>query len=151
VQNATSNRWSLVPDGIGILSIGAQLYLLFRLVVPDDGFQVIWGNMAFVVLVFVALYFWHKEPPMKYFSEPSGWVAAIFVTVLLGALSFGIDMIIGLIKNSKISPIEAGTKVGSPFGFPLTVMLCPGCTMIATAGLLRALLFKPSAAFSVQR
>ena len=55
-------------------------------------------------------------------------------------------MHIGLIDNPKLTPIEAGTKVGSPFGFALTVMLCPGFTMLAISGLARALLLGLAAA-----
>jgi len=88
---------------------------------------------------------WHKEPPVKHLSEPSEWAMAIVVSVVMGGVSFGIDMLIGLINNPKLSPIEAGTKVGSPFGFPLTLMLCPGFTMLAIAGLLRALMLRGGA------
>lgn len=116
-----------------------------RWLVSDDGSRIIWGNLAYLVLATVALYFWHKEPPAKHITEPSEWAAAIVASVLMGAVSFGIDMIVGLISNPKLSPVEAGTKAGSPFGFPLTVMLCPGFTMIAIAGLLRALLLRTGA------
>jgi len=67
---------------------------------------------------------------------------AVVGSVLMAGVSFGIDMVIGLIENPKLTPIEAGTRAGSPFGFPLTVMLCPGFTMLAIAGLLRALLLR---------
>jgi len=85
------------------------------------------------------------EPPVKYLSAPSLWATAIFASVVVGGVSFGIDMVIGLFNNPKLSPIEAGTKVGSPFGFPLTMMLCPGFTMFAIAGLLRSLLLRSGA------
>lgn len=58
--------------------------------------------------------------------------------VVIGALSFGIDVVVGLINHPKLPPIEAGTKAGSPFGFALTAMICPGFTMLAVAGPLRA-------------
>jgi hypothetical protein len=82
---------------------------------------------------------------VKYLSGPSEWATAIFASVVMGGVSFGIDMVIGLFNNPKLSPIEAGTKVGSPFGFPLTMTLCPGFTMFAIAGLLRSLLLRSGA------
>jgi hypothetical protein len=142
VQNATSNRWSLISDCVGILTIGVQLYLLIRWLVPDDGSRVVLGVLAYIVIAGLALYLWRKEPPVKNLSEPSEWALAIVGSVVLGGVSFGIDMLIGLFNNPKLSPIEAGTHAGSPFGFPLTVMLCPGFTMIAIAGLLRALVLR---------
>jgi hypothetical protein len=148
VQNAASIRWSLISDGVGIVTIGLQLYLLVRWLVPNDGSQVILGVLAFIVLAAFALYLWHKEPPVKNLSGPNEWARAIVVSVVMGGVSFGIDMLIGLFNNPKLSPIEAGTHAGSPFGFPLTVMLCPGFTMLAIAGLLRALLLRIRAAHS---
>ena len=138
VQNADSNRWSVVADAIGMLAIGVQLYLVVRWLVPDDGSRIIVGIVAFIPLTGLALYFWHKEPPVEHLSTPSDWALAILGSVLIGGISFGADMLIGLITNPKLSPIEAGTKAGSPFGFLLTLMLCPGLTMVAIAGLLRA-------------
>jgi hypothetical protein len=148
MQNAVSSRWSLISDGVGMLTIGLQLYLLITWLRPDDDSQVILGTLAYIILVGFALYLWHKEPPMKNLSGPSDWAMAIIVSVVMGGVSFGIDMLIGLFNNPKLSPIEAGTHAGSPFGFPLTVMLCPGFTMVAIAGLLRALLLRSRATHS---
>jgi hypothetical protein len=142
MQNATSNRRSLISDCVGILTIGVQLYLLVRWLVPNDGSRIILGVLTYIVLAGIALYLWHKEPPVKNLFEPSEWATAIVGSVVMGGVSFGIDMLIGLFDNPKLSPIEAGTKAGSPFGFPLTVMLCPGFTMLAIAGLLHALMLR---------
>jgi len=142
MQNATSNGRSFIPDCVGILTIGVQLYLLVRWLVPNDGSRIILGVIAYVVLAGLALYLWHKEPPVKNLFEPSEWAMAIVGSVVMGGVSFGIDMLIGAFNNPKLSPIEAGTKAGSPFGFPLTVALCPGFTMLAIGGLLRALMLR---------
>ena len=120
MQNATSNRRSLISDCVGILTIGVQLYLLVRWLVPNDGSRIILGVLVYIVLAGLALYLWHKEPPVKNLFEPSEWAMAIVGSVVMGGVSFGIDMLIGLFDNPKLSPIEAGTKAGSPFGFPLT-------------------------------
>jgi hypothetical protein len=142
VQNTALDRWSLVPDVIGILIIGIQLYLAVHWLVPANGSRLILYILAYIVFAGVALYVWHKDPPIEHLSEPSEWAMAVVGSVLMAGVSFGIDMVIGLIENPKLTPIEAGTRAGSPFGFPLTVMLCPGFTMLAIAGLLRALLLR---------
>ena len=145
MKNTTSNRWSAVPDVIGLLLIGVQLYWVVRWLVPDDGSRPILGVLAYLVLAGLALYLWHKEPPVEHLSEPGEWAVAILGSVLAGGVSFGIDILVGLIINPQLTPIEAGTKAGSPFGFALTVMLCPGFTMLTIAGLLRAFLLQMGA------
>jgi hypothetical protein len=62
--------------------------------------------------------------------------------VFLGALSFGGDMLVGIINYPGLSPFRAATKVDSPFGFVLTVLLCPGFTVVAVAGFIRALVLR---------
>jgi hypothetical protein len=49
-------------------------------------------------------------------------------------------MLVGSSIHPGVSPIEARTKAGSPFGFILTFFLYPGVTMVAVAGLVRSLL-----------
>jgi hypothetical protein len=150
VQNTTLNRLSLVPDVIGVLMIGIQLYWVVRWLVPADGSRLILYILAYVVLAGIALYVWHKDPPVKRLSAPREWAMAVVGSILVGGASFGIDIVIGLIHKPKLSPIEAGTKAGSPFGFPLTVMLCPGFTMLAIAGLVRVLFLRSGAASTDQ-
>lgn len=146
VQDAASNRRSLISDAVGVLAIGVQLYWVVRWLVPDDGSRLSLSVLAFIVLTGLALYFWHKNPPMEHLSSPGEWALAIPASVLIGAVSFGADVFVGMINNPKLPPIEAGTKAGSPFGFLLTVMICPGFTMLAVAGLLRALLLRSGSA-----
>jgi hypothetical protein len=142
VQNSNANRSSFLCDAIGILIIGVQLYWVLRWPAPNGGSRFILGILAYIVLAALAVYLWHKEPPVEHLSGPGEWAAAILGSVLLGGVSFGIDMLIGLFNYPKLTPIDAGTKAGSPFGFPLTLMFCPGFTMVAIAGLVRALLLQ---------
>jgi len=151
VQTAASNRRLLTSDAVGILVIGIQVYWVVRWLVPDAGSRLTLGILAVSVLTGLALYFWHKEPPMEHLSSPGEWALAIPMSVLIGAVSFGIDVLVGLISNPNLPPIKAGTKAGSPFGFVLTVMICPGFTMLAVAGLLRALVLRTDAAGTSQR
>jgi hypothetical protein len=84
---------------------------------------------------------WHGKEA-KRFSDASDWAGAVFGSILLGALSFGVDILIGTVIHPGMSPIEAGTQAGSPFGFILTIFLCPGVTMVALAGLVRSFLVR---------
>ena len=125
VQTAAYNRRLLTSDAVGILVIGVQVYWVVRWLVPDASSRLTLGILAVGVLTGLALYFWHKEPPMEHLSSPGEWAP-------------------------NLPPIKAGTKAGSPFGFVLTVMICPGFTMLAVAGLLRALLLRTDAAGTSQ-
>ena len=54
-----------------ILIIGIQLYWPVRWLVPADGSRLILYILAYIVLAGVALYVWHKDPPVEHLSEPS--------------------------------------------------------------------------------
>jgi hypothetical protein len=139
VQTPGSNRWILICDAVGLAAVGIQFYLLLVWLVPnEDGSRLIVWILGYILLAGLALYFWHKEPGPNVPTEPNEWAGMIGASIVMGGLSFGIDMLVGLMNHPKLSPIEAGTHAGSPFGFPLTLMICPGFTMIAVAGLLRA-------------
>jgi len=51
-------------------------------------------------------------------------------------------MIVGSINHPGTSPFVAGTKAGSPLGFIFTIFVCPGLTMIATAGFVRSFIIR---------
>ena len=142
VKPSTLNRLSLVPDGIGLIALGVQAFLLLRWLMPDDGSRLPIGIIAFVVLALCALYMWHSEKMTQKISDPGQWAAAVGVSMFLGALSFGCDMLVGIINYPGLSPFRAATKVGSPFGFGLTVLLCPGFTIVAVGGFIRALVLR---------
>ena len=128
-------------DAIGLVLIAAQLTVVFRGLVPDDGTRFLAGILAYGVLVAVALLMWHGKEAER-FSDAYDWVGLFFGSILLGCMSFGIDVLIGSSEYPAISPIKAGTKVGSPFGFILTIFLCPGITMVAVASIARSLLVR---------
>jgi hypothetical protein len=126
-------------DAIGLILIAVELTVLFWWLVPDDGTRFIAGIVAYGVLVGLALAMWHGKEA-KRFSVPYDWARVVVGSILLGALSLGVDMLVGSFIHPGMSPIEAGMKAGSPFGFILTIFLCPGLTVVAVAGLVRSFL-----------
>jgi hypothetical protein len=140
VTNESPTPTLVQADAIGLAVLAVELIPVFHWLVPDDGFRLVEGMIAYGILAAGALYMWHKNEMAGKISAPNAWAAIIGASLLLGALSFGVDMILGSFQNPGLSPIEAGTKVGSPFGFMLTVLLCPGLTMVAVAGLVRSFL-----------
>jgi hypothetical protein len=140
--HSTLNRMSIVPDGIGLLALSIQAYLVFGWSMPDDESRLSAGILAFVLLASCAFYTWHLEKANQKIDDLGGWAGAVGFSVLSGALSFGGDMLVGTVSYPGLSPFEAATKVGSPFGFGLTVILCPGFAMVAIAGFARALVLR---------
>jgi hypothetical protein len=151
VEHSTLNRLSFVPDGIGLIALGVQAYLIFRWLMPADGSRLPIGVLAFAVPTSCALYMWHSEKITQQIYDLGGWAAAVGGSVFLGALSFGCDMLVGIINYPGLSPFRAATKVGSPFGFGLTVLICPGFTMLAVAGCIRSLVLRSDSAKSAAR
>jgi hypothetical protein len=144
MRSATSTISAILPDAFGLAMLGVQIVAIFYFltlnhILSDDGSRLIFGILTYIVLAAVALYMWHGRSFTMKMSRPVEWAAAIGASIFLGALSFGADMLVGLIANPQLSPIEAGTKAGSPFGFALTVMLCPGVTTVTISGFFRAL------------
>jgi uncharacterized membrane protein YkvI len=108
--------------------------------VPDNLTRFLGGILAYTLLAAIALGAWHSRKAWDTLSDPYDWIGAIIGSVLLGGLSFGIDFFVGSITHPDLPPFQAATKVGSPFGFLLTVFLCPGMTTVAVASLFRSLL-----------
>src|SRR5437867_9017125 len=123
--NSPLTAFSVSADAIGLVLIAVQLILVFWWLIPDDGTRLVAGIFAYAVLVAVALVMWHGKEAER-FSDAYDCVGVFFGSILLGSMSFGVDVLIGSSEYPGISPFKAGTKVGSPFGFLLTIFLCPG-------------------------
>lgn len=124
---------------VGLAVIGLLVIVIFRWLVPDDGFRLGWAITAYILLACGAMYLWHTKKTTERISEPSEWIAMVGGSLVMGAISFGIDMMIGSMTHRDLSPIQAAMHAGSPFGFPLTVFLW-GFTQVATAGFIRSFL-----------
>ena len=96
----------------------------------------IWsGILVFLVLIFMGFLSWYSE---KSPTAAKGWGKLALGSIVVGTLFFGCDIGIGMINNQGVSPLEAGAHAGSPFGFGLTLLVCPGITAVAVAGFVRA-------------
>jgi hypothetical protein len=124
VPQTDTTRAPILGDAIGLVLIAGQLSIAVCWLVPDDGTRLVAGILAYGVLVAVALVIWHGKEAER-FSDAYDWVGVFFGSILVGAMSFAVDVLIGSSEYPGISPFKAGTKVGSPFGFLLTIFLCP--------------------------
>jgi hypothetical protein len=69
---------------------------MIRWVIPHGPSRLLMGALAFVVLASCALYMWHSEKITQQIYDSTGWAATIRASVVLGALSFGRDILVGL-------------------------------------------------------
>jgi hypothetical protein len=128
-------RVSVFADAIGLILIPVQLTLVFWWLVPDDGTRFIVGIIAYGVLVTVALFMWYGREASR-FSDASDCVGALLGSILLGRVSFGIDVLIGSSEYPGISPkvcqlfcvngrvlfLGMGARGKGPYPFPRPAM-----------------------------
>ena len=77
--------------------------------------------------------------PEKSPRSPAEWLGVVGFSILLGAVFFGIDVLIGSQFHPSSSLLEAATQAGGPFGFMFTLIVCPGITVYALGGFLVSL------------
>ena len=63
--------------------------------------------------------------------SPAEWLGVFGFSILLGAVFFGIDVLIGSEFHPNSSLLEAATHAGGSFGFMFTLIVCPGITIYA--------------------
>jgi hypothetical protein len=136
-----SRTWLfVVADLLGLTVLAILVMVVIRWLAPNDGSRLVLGLVAYTFLAVCSLSMWHKDGASKKISKASEWAKLGAGSILVGALFFGIDMLNGKIFHSGVSPLEAGTKAGGLFGFGLTLICCPGMTMVAAAGFARSYL-----------
>jgi len=119
-----------MADAIGLFVL-AGLFVMTLLVTPAPSMPSLLWFFVYVVLAVTALYCWrNKKSP----QTPSGWLILALGSVIIGAVYFAIDMILGRYQHPGVSGVEAATRVGGMFGFVMTIAICPGLTMIALSG-----------------
>jgi hypothetical protein len=131
----------IVADALGLTVLALQVTCAVFWMAPNDGYRVISGTLIYFVLAATALGFWHYEKLVQRFSNPNQWFGLASGSILLGGLSFCADILIGTVFHSgSSSAFDAASKAGGPFGIALTLLICPGLTAVAVAGLARSFL-----------
>jgi hypothetical protein len=97
-------RLPILADTIGLLLVAAQLILLFHWLVPDDGTRFFAGILAYGVLVGAALGMWHGKQASERSSDAHDWVGVVVGSILLGGVSFGVDVLVGSFTRPGMSP-----------------------------------------------
>ena len=125
---------------VGLLVL-AGLMVLTISVVPDFGIPTPFWFFVYIVLALICWHFWHSD---KFPNKTKDWLWFVLVSIVLGAIFFGSDMMIGHFYYPDLPVVDAAKKNGGPFGFILTLVVCPGLTIIGLASLARSLLASKS-------
>jgi len=80
-----------------------------------------------------ALGLWHNKRMEFAARRPVSWLRMAAASIVLGGLSFAADALIS-------GGFKAATRLGTPFGFGLTLIICPGFTTMAVGGFARSFL-----------
>ncbi len=128
----TGTKTAIAADTIGLGVLAAETELLVLLTstlgVP------FWGwTLAYVFLAACALFAWHGE---KWPKEPRAVLKVVLLTLLLGGLFFGADLILGHFDYPELPLFRAAVTYR---GFILTALVFPLTTMVVLAGYLRAI------------
>ena len=122
-----------MADLIAILALGLQYSLIivvvnfwFRTALPFVELAI-----AFLILIIVGLVLWHRE---EYPQTVKQWWRLAVGSAVLGIGFFGVDFLVAL-SQGQSNPFHFP---GGLLGLPLTLLVCPGGTIICLAGLLRA-------------
>jgi hypothetical protein len=129
----------LIADLIGLLLVFGVLSVAVVGLRSSDVPGILWVVVYLVVGV-IAVGIWHSE---KWPAAMKTCLTLAGASVVLGAISYTVDTVVVLFAHPGGSIWSLGTRARGPFGFFITVGLCPGLTTFALGGALRAL-FLPS-------
>jgi hypothetical protein len=130
----------IAEDAVGLAVLAGE-FAVAKLLIPSADMSLAAWLGLFSIVAMVALASWHStKAPQK----SLGWLQIIAASVVLGAISFAVDILIGHLDHPNLPLIEAGAE--APFGFFLTLVFCPGMTVIAVAALVRSVFRAKTAA-----
>lgn len=103
----------------------------------------LWGwTLCYVILALIALGVWHGE---KWPNNSKDILGQVLGSVLLGAVFFAVDMVLGHFFHPELPLIKAAEHSGSMFGFVLTVLVCPVLATVLLGGYFRAVFLEAKA------
>jgi len=123
-----------VKDAIGIVILGAEFALVAFLNYEIHFVELPMRSLLplFLILALVALMYWHSKESSE---NVATWAKLTRGSIILGILFYAADLVLGHTFRQPNSP----PILGGPLGIVLTVLVCPGLTIVCVAGLARAL------------
>jgi len=126
---------------LGTVILGSALAVWA--LVPFDvlGNPKIVGLIAAPILVVATLFVWHVSEQGR--NKDADWLRNLTIsTPFVGAISFGIDLLVGSTNGSYTNFVQTASHAGGPFGIVITVLICPISTIVAAACWVRSTLLE---------
>jgi hypothetical protein len=123
-----------IPDLVGVSVIGLIILVLARFGYSSEGSALVL-IVPFLLFSIVCLGIWHLD---KSPISSRGWMGAAIASAIGGGFFFLIDVLNGFLFHPEMPLMQAATHVGTPFGFAVTILVCPCSTVIALVGAVRA-------------
>jgi hypothetical protein len=125
-----------VADGIGVFVLAALAGLAAWIVaIVYSKEDAIWAwSLGFPLLAICGLFAWHSE---KWPTDSRDALLYALGSLPVGVVFLFIDGLIGGSTDPKLPFRDAIWHSGSPFGTVLTIVICPGFTLVALAGAVR--------------
>lgn len=122
---------TILADVVGLVVPGLVVAPVLRWLTPET--KILGGLFIYGVFAVVAEVAWHSKKETPWLRRPSAWVVFAGASIVLGGLSFLCDALIA-------GGFKAAMSSGGPLGFGLTLIVCPGLTVVAVAGFARSFL-----------
>jgi RsiW-degrading membrane proteinase PrsW (M82 family) len=132
-------QWkTILPDVVGLGVLAAEVEIIG--IAASSWGAPIWAwVLAYMVLAIVALFTWHGE---KWPKESRKALKMVLGSLLLGGVFLLVDVIVGHSDHPEFSLVKAAESAGGPFGFGLTMLVCPVTTAVLLAGYFRAVFLR---------
>lgn len=136
----------IVADVIGVCVLAALAALIaWGITAVYTKQDAIWAwAVGFPVAAISALVAWHHD---KWPLDSRDVLLYGLLSIPMGAVSLVVDFLIGSSMYPRLPFRYAVWEVGSPFGIVLTICICPGFTLVALSGAVRAVMLANSTEF----
>jgi hypothetical protein len=121
-----------MADAIGLIVL-AGLTALCAAIVPTSEVPTPLFFFVYLALAMIGLYAWHGE---KFPQGTWGWLLTVFSVIVIGAINFGINAMIGYSHHPEFTLLNAVTSSGDGV---LTIMLYPSIIFVGLAGAARSI------------
>jgi phosphoglycerol transferase MdoB-like AlkP superfamily enzyme len=121
-------------DAIGLSVLAVEMVVAALVFYSPAAPALIWIVIS-IAFAIAAVLMWRSEKSPK---SPSEWFLLAIGSVVLGCIFFVCDVWVGSSGNPNLSILDTARRAGGPFGFGLTLIVCPATTFISLAGMARA-------------
>jgi hypothetical protein len=124
----------MLGDVIGLAVLLVPIVLLGVLVPAATVPAVVWF-FVYVALAFISWHVWRMPRAPRH---PKGWLQVAGLAVVVGSISFAVDVLIGHSEEANLPLIESAERARGFGGFAFTVTMFPAALFVGIAGVARS-------------